>query len=107
MGEREIEAALPGLGKAGVEQAAQRVDRLVEMAASEGTAKRIALGMLWLCGMPFALGVLNMILKATLDDADATENRIEWISALSMQAYFVLIYFAWRDTGFTVSVRNR
>ncbi|MBT8065972.1 MAG: hypothetical protein KJO09_01930 [Gammaproteobacteria bacterium] len=68
--------------------------------------KRIATGMLWFCGLPFALGILNLILKATLEDADPSENRIEWISALSMQAYFVLIYVAWRDTGFRVAVRT-
>jgi hypothetical protein len=69
--------------------------------------KQIALGMLWMCGMPFALGILNLVLKSTLDDADPAENRIEWISALSMQAYFVLIYFAWRETGFRVLVKIR
>lgn len=68
--------------------------------------KRIAVAMLWLCGLPFGLGVLNLILKATLDDADMAENRIEWISALLMQAYFVALYLAWRGTGFSVAVRT-
>lgn len=82
---------------------------LLSHARRSGTRrlKQIALGMLWLCGMPFALGILNLILKATLDDADPAENRIEWVSALLMQAYFVLIYFAWRETGFRVSVKTR
>ena len=66
-----------------------------------------ALAMLWLCGLPFALGVLNFVLKTTLDDADFMENRIEWISALLMQGYFVVLYLAWRHTGFTTSVRVR
>lgn len=69
--------------------------------------QRISVGMLWFCGLPFALGILNMVLKATLDDADQAENRIEWISALLMQAYFVLVYFAWRETGLTVSIKTR
>lgn len=64
--------------------------------------KRIATGMLWLCALPFALGFLNLALKAVLDDPDFTENRIEWISALLMQFYFVVLYVAWRDTGASV-----
>ena len=66
--------------------------------------KRSAAAMLWLCGLPFVLGVLNLVLKAVLDDADAAENRIEWISALLMQGYFVVLYLAWRHTGFSVLV---
>jgi len=50
--------------------------------------------------IPFALGILNLILKAVLDDADASENIIEWIFALLMHSYFLLSYFAWRATGF-------
>ena len=50
--------------------------------------------------VPFALGVLNLVLKNTLADPDPIENVIEWIFALLMHIYFVLTYFAWRDTGF-------
>ena len=63
--------------------------------------------MLVLVALPFVLGILNLILKATLDDADAFENSIEWIASLSMQAWFVLLYFAWRRTGFDVFVGVR
>jgi hypothetical protein len=65
---------------------------------------RIARAMLWLCLMPFVLGILNLILKALLADADAIENRIEWIAAVSMHAYFVVLYYAWRATKITVAV---
>ena len=64
-----------------------------------------ALAMLWLCGLPFALGILNLVLKATLENADLMENRIEWTSAVLMQTYFVVLYLAWRHTRFTTSVR--
>lgn len=67
--------------------------------------KNLAIAMLWLCALPFALGILNLILKAVLDNANFMENRIEWISALLMQAYFVVLYFAWRHTGFSVAVK--
>ncbi|MGB5257719.1 MAG: hypothetical protein WBN07_06335 [Woeseiaceae bacterium] len=66
--------------------------------------RRYATGMLWLCGLPFALGILNVVLKSVLADADPAENRIEWISALLMQAYFVVLYLAWRHTNFAVHV---
>jgi len=69
--------------------------------------KRIATGMLWFCGLPFALGILNFALKAVLDDPDFTENRIEWISALLMQFYFVALYIAWRNTGFPAVAASR
>lgn len=55
---------------------------------------------LWLALAPFALGVLNLGLKSTLDDADSAENVIEWIAALLMHFYFVLTFFTWRETGF-------
>ena len=53
--------------------------------------------------IPFALGILNLVLKAVLEDADAAENIIEWIFALLMQSYFLLSYFSWRATGYDAS----
>ena len=52
---------------------------------------------------PSALGILNLVLKAVLEDSNPSENVIEWIFALMMQSYFVLSYFSWRDTQFTAS----
>jgi len=63
---------------------------------------RIAKIQLGLATVPFALGILNLTLKATLADPDPAENVIEWIFALLMQSYFVLSYFSWRDSGFAV-----
>jgi hypothetical protein len=48
-----------------------------------------------LAWFPFALGALNLILKAVLENSDAAENRIEWIFAMQMQLFFVVSYFAW------------
>jgi hypothetical protein len=79
--------------------------RHAKLKASE-SLKKSAVAMLWLCGLPFVLGVLNLVLKAVLDDADTAENRIEWISALLMQGYFVVLYVAWRHTGFSVLIRT-
>jgi hypothetical protein len=58
----------------------------------------------WLAVTPFILGVLNLVLKAILDDADAAENGIEWLAALMMQVYFVLSYYAWTDTRFEIDL---
>lgn len=61
---------------------------------------RIGKAQMVLALIPFALGALNLILKATLADPDPAENVIEWFFALLMHVYFVLTYYAWRDTGF-------
>lgn len=65
---------------------------------------RIQLILAWI---PFALGALNLVLKATLEDPDAAENRIEWVFALLMQLYFVLSYVSWRETQFSVAAAIR
>jgi len=55
---------------------------------------------------PFALGILNLVQKTVLpyEIADALENSIEWLASTMMQAYFVVLYFAWRRTGFDVRI---
>jgi len=50
--------------------------------------------------IPFLLGALNLILKSTLENPDPAENIIEWIFALLMHLFFVLTYFAWKQTEF-------
>jgi putative effector of murein hydrolase len=66
--------------------------------------KRLAWLMLALVTLPFVLGILNLVLKVVVDDYGAGQNRIEWITNLAMQAWFVLLYVAWRRTGFRVAV---
>jgi len=61
--------------------------------------------MLWICAVPFVLGLLNLVLKSVLADADMAENRIEWIVALMMQAWFFVLYLAWRATGFEIAAK--
>jgi hypothetical protein len=41
---------------------------------------------------PLVLGIVNFAAKAVLADPDPTENRIEWIAALIMQGWFLLLY---------------
>lgn len=68
--------------------------------------RRIASTMLLLCLIPFALGILNFSLKVVLENADFAQNRIAWLVILSMHLWFVALYFAWRATGFEVSVKG-
>lgn len=56
--------------------------------------------------LPFVLGILNLVLKSLLDDPDTAENRIEWIAALGMQAWFVLLYVAFRRTALDVAITS-
>ena len=63
--------------------------------------------MLAICLATFGLGVVNIVLKAIFEDDSAIENRIEWIVSILMQCYFVVMYFAWCKTGFSVSVQTR
>jgi len=62
--------------------------------------------MLAVVGAPFILGVINLLQKTVLADPDRIENSIEWIAALSMQIWFVLLYFAWRKSGIAVTVQT-
>jgi len=64
------------------------------------TVLKISRLQMWLAIVPFALGALNLVLKATMADAGSPERVIEWIFGLLMHVYFVLSYFSWRDTGF-------
>jgi hypothetical protein len=54
--------------------------------------------------VPFAMGVLNLVLKAVLEESRPAENRIEWSFAMLMQAYFLITWFCWRETRFRVGV---
>src|SRR5690606_28450566 len=66
-----------------------------------GTFLRVARLQLFLAWVPFAMGILNLVLKATLEESRPAENRIEWTFALLMQAYFLLTYWSWRETQFS------
>jgi len=60
---------------------------------------------LWIAAL--SVGLLNPVLKLFLDDANQSENRIEWIAFIVMQCYFVALYFAWNCTGFAASVSTQ
>jgi len=62
--------------------------------------------MMWVIVAPFVLGLANWAQKLLLGNSNTFENTIEWNSALLMQVWFVLLYFAWRKTGITINVRT-
>jgi hypothetical protein len=62
--------------------------------------------MLGIIVVVFAIGILNLVLKATLADPDPAENRIEWIASILMQAWFFVLFVAWRRTGARISVQT-
>jgi hypothetical protein len=83
------------------------VVRVSKLIGRERLLKQARL-MLGLCLAMFALGIIDVVFKMILADADAMENRIEWIASVLMQCYFFVMYFAWRETGINavVNVRN-
>lgn len=62
--------------------------------------------MVWMTVTPWVLGVVNFAQKEILGSLNSNENRIEWIAALLMQTWFVLLWVAWRRTRFTVDVQT-
>ena len=62
--------------------------------------------MVWVIVTPFALGIVNLGQKEVLGILNSNENRIEWIASLLMQAWFVLLWIAWRKTQFYLRVRT-
>ena len=65
---------------------------------------RLGRSMLGICIATFSVGIINVVFKMILDDTDALENRIEWTAALLMQCYYIVMYFAWRETGLTTTL---
>ena len=62
--------------------------------------------MLWILATPWVLGILNFVQKSLRAEPDRMENAIEWIVSLLIQAWFLLLYLAWRRTGFRISART-
>ena len=66
-----------------------------------------AQSLLALCLAPFVIGLVNVLLKASLDDPDAAENVIEWIAATLMHIYLLVLYVLWQRTQFSASLTTR
>lgn len=81
----------------------------VSRSQSSPVKRALIFWMLFVCLAPFALGVFNLVQKSilTYEISDLIENQVEWIAAFLMQAWFVLLYVAWRRTGFNILVGVR
>jgi hypothetical protein len=66
---------------------------------------RLQRAMFWIIVTPFCLGLFNFAQKAVMSPLNNFENRIEWVSAVLMQVWFVLLYLAWRRSRFDLLVR--
>ena len=67
---------------------------------------RLRTAMISIVATPLLLGVANLLQKEVFIQWNSIENSIEWIAALLMQVWFVLLYVAWRDSGFAVTVKT-
>jgi len=77
----------------------------ISKALADERLRKVARVLVAVCVVAFCLGILNSVLKLVLEDADASENRIEWIVSILMQSYFFVLFLAWRSTGMTTLVR--
>jgi len=80
---------------------------LIAVAMLRTPLRSLAWTMLAFSAVVFLLGILNLVLKSILADPDPAENRIEWISTILMQSWFLILFVAWRRTGAEFSVRSR
>lgn len=80
---------------------------VAQMILTLGLARsRLRQYMLWIVAVPWLLGLANFAQKTLRENPDRMENIIEWIVSVFMQIWFVLLYVAWRQTKFSVSVRT-
>jgi hypothetical protein len=79
----------------------------ISKALADERLRKAARFLLAVCVVAFCLGILNSVLKVVLEDADASENRIEWIVSVLIQGYFFVLFLAWRSTDMTTLVRVR
>ena len=78
---------------------------LIAIALLKTSLKPLSRAMLSIMIFVFSIGILNLVLKATLADPDPAENRIEWIASIMMQIWFFVLFVAWRRTEADFSVR--
>lgn len=78
---------------------------LIALAMLKTSLKPLAKIMLAITAALLLLGILNLVLKSTLTDPDPAENRIEWIATIFMQAWFFVLFVAWRRTGTEITVQ--
>lgn len=59
-------------------------------------------GQLVLCYTLLAIGLTTIALNLTLENYEDYEDAFEWVAALLIHIYFLVIWRAWKNTGFEV-----
>lgn len=79
----------------------------VALALLRTNLRGIAKAMLSINVLVLTIGILNLLLKEILADPDPMENRLEWIATILLQAWFFLLFAAWRRTAASFAVTTR
>jgi hypothetical protein len=58
--------------------------------------------LLGLCVATLSIGLATLVMDMQMEDYDNYEDAFEWILALMVHLYFLVIYRAWGQTGFRV-----
>ncbi len=69
-------------------------------------SSRLRNAMLIVVAAPWAMGIANFVQKTLLVEPNNIENRVEWVVALLMQTWFVLLYLYWRRYDWDVKVTS-
>jgi len=83
-----------------------KLSKLVQKGVGTRALQRILQVMVAVGAAQVILGAVNIAIVPFLQNNDAIENAIEWNACGLMIVYFVLVYCAWKATGFngTVSI---
>ncbi|MEX1237689.1 MAG: hypothetical protein WD994_05420 [Pseudomonadales bacterium] len=58
-----------------------------------------------ICIAFLSIGILTLLLQIVMTDYDKVEDAFEWILALIMQLYFIVMYFCWQQPSFQLTGR--
>lgn len=62
---------------------------------------------LTLCYVLLAIGLTTIFLNLTLENYEDYEDAFEWVAALLIHIYFLVIWLAWKNTDFKLSFSSR
>ena len=67
-----------------------------------GMSDRVTQGLLGLAVTSLSIGIATLILDVSIDNYDNYEDAFEWILALLIHLHFLLGWWLWRKTGFSI-----
>lgn len=75
----------------------------VVRAAPSIISRRIYQSLLAICLAILVLGTISLLLPVFYQDYSRVEDAFEWVLTLLILMHFVVMYFAWKGTGFKAS----